>query len=126
MGWSGSTGPSGGGLAIDFVGMEGGGPLITCVGLSRASRPGDVRALGYAVLDASWMVNGIRVLERRDGSLTVRLPQQRTANGLKEVVRPLTAKDRAAITSAVLNAYAQLVRQPNLLSTVYHPLKEMV
>ena len=113
-------------MDIGLLDLEGGGPLITSVGLSRASRPGDVRALGYAVLDASWMVNGIRVLEQRDGSLTVRLPQQRTANGLKEVVRPLTAKDRAAITSAVLNAYAQLVRQPNLLSTVYYPLKEMI
>lgn len=126
MGWLGRASPRRGGLAIGFLDLEGGGPLITCVGLSRASRPGAVRALGYAILDDSWMVNGIRVLEQRDGSLTVRLPQQRTANGLKEVVRPLTAKDRAAITGAVLDAYAQLVRQANLLSTVYHPLKEMV
>ena len=99
--------------------------MITRVGLSRASRPGEVRALGYAVLDASWMVNGLRVLERPGGSLMVQMPQQRTANGLKEVVRPLTPKDRAAITTAVLAAYAQLRANPNLLSTVYVPtLKE--
>ena len=100
--------------------------MITRVGLSRASRPGEIRALGYAVLDGAWMVNGLRVLERPGGGLpSVRMPQQRTANGLKEVVRPLTPKDRAAITTAVLAAYAQLRANPNLLSTVYAPtLKE--
>jgi DNA-binding cell septation regulator SpoVG len=100
---------------------------ITRIGLRRAERPGPIKALGYAVLDNAWKLNGIRVVEEPHGHLWVRFPQQQTRAGeLKDVYRPLTPHDRAAIDAAVLGAYAQLRDQPDADLITYRPPRAAV
>lgn len=94
---------------------------ITRIGLRRAQRAGTLRAMGYAILDNSWKINGIRVVERPDGALAVRMPQQRTHAGLKDVAHPVTPSDRQAIHQAVLAAYAELRAHPEEDLVTYHP-----
>ena len=98
--------------------VEAGKPFLireVCVEISEVrispSKGGKVRAFVSIVLDDSFIVNDLRVLEGREGQLYVTMPARKTRNGqMRETAHPLNMETRKMIEERVLSEYADALK----------------
>jgi stage V sporulation protein G len=84
---------------------------ITEVRISPA-RGGKVKAFASIVIDDSFIVNDLRVMEGREGQVFVTMPGRKSRNGqMRDIAHPLDRETREKIETMVLEEYEQAVRQ---------------
>ena len=78
---------------------------VTEVRISPA-KGGKVRAFASVVFDDCFMVNDLRVIERREGQVFVTMPGRKTRNGqMRDIAHPLNSETREHIEQRVLEEY---------------------
>ncbi len=84
---------------------------ITEVRISPA-RGGKVKAFASIVIDDSFIINDLRVMEGREGQVFVTMPGRKSRNGqMRDIAHPLDRETRETIETMVLEEYEQAVRQ---------------
>lgn len=64
------------------------------------------KAFATATLDGEFVVHGLRVMEKDDGTLWVSMPARKDARGeFRDIFHPITREAREKIFRAVLEAY---------------------
>lgn len=82
--------------------------------MSKLEEGGSAKAIGTLVVNGEFVVNGVKVVEGGEKGLFVAMPQEKDFRGdYKDIVFPVTKEARAAIDTAVLNAYEQLAASPD-------------
>ncbi len=80
---------------------------ITEVRVSPA-KGGKVKAFVSIIIDDSFIVNDLRVMEGREGQLYVTMPARKTRNGqMRDTAHPLNAETREMIEERVLREYRE-------------------
>ena len=70
------------------------------------SKGGKVRAFASFVIDDSFIVNDLRVMEGREGQLFVTMPARKVRNGqMRDIAHPLNSDTRNGIEERVLREY---------------------
>lgn len=78
---------------------------ITEVRISPA-KGGKVRAFVSIIIDDSFIVNDLRVMEGREGQLFVTMPARKTRNGqMRDTAHPLNSETRQMIEERVLQEF---------------------
>lgn len=73
---------------------------------------GKVKAFAQVVIDGSFLVGDIRVLEGKEGTLHVAMPARRLRNGsFREVAHALTTEARRRLDEAILAEYRRVVEE---------------
>lgn len=72
--------------------------------------PGGVRAYASATIDGCLAIQGIRVMEGRQG-LFVSMPSRKVGDSYREICFPVTKEFREQLHESVLNAYQQAMTQ---------------
>lgn len=80
---------------------------ISDVRLRPAAAPGRVRAMAAIVIDGSFVVNDLRVVEGPRGLFVSMPSRRRAAGGYYDIAHPITPEAHACIQQAVLDAYAR-------------------
>lgn len=98
--------------------------------MSKLEGDGPAKAIGTLVVNGEFDVHGVMVKEGKNG-LFVSMPYEKKNGEYEDVVFPVTKEARAAINSAVLDAYEKLAASPektlknkiaapeNLVSAIY-------
>lgn len=82
---------------------------ITEVRISPA-KGGKVRAFVSIIIDDSFIVNDLRVMEGREGQVFVTMPARKTRNGqMRDTAHPLNSETRQVIEDCVLKEYHEAV-----------------
>lgn len=82
---------------------------VTEVRISPA-KGGKVRAFASIVIDDSFMVNDLRVMEGREGQFFVTMPARKARNGqLRDIAHPLNSETRKEIEDRVLTEFERAV-----------------
>ena len=79
------------------------------------SKGGKVRAFAQIVLDDCFVVGDIRILEGKEGVLSVAMPARRLRNGsFRDIAHPLNGETRRRFEESILAEYRRvLVEQGN-------------
>lgn len=74
------------------------------------SKGGKVKAFASFVIDDSFIVNDLRIMEGRDGQVFVTMPARKIRNGqMRDIAHPLNSDTRKLIEEQVLQEYHQAV-----------------
>jgi stage V sporulation protein G len=74
------------------------------------NKSGKVKAFASIVLDGCFLVGDIRVLEGKEGTLTVAMPSRRLRNGsFRDVAHPLNTDTRRRLEEAILAEFQRVV-----------------
>jgi stage V sporulation protein G len=74
------------------------------------SRGGKVKAFVSIVIDDSFVVNDLRVLEGREGQFFVTMPGRKSRNGqMRDIAHPLNTDTRQAIEDRILEEFEAAV-----------------
>lgn len=87
------------------------------------------KAIGTLVVNGEFAVHGVKVMEGNKG-LFVSLPAEKRGGDWEEIVFPVTKEARAALNSAVLDAYEKLAASPektlkNEIATPSEPVSKI-
>ncbi len=92
---------------------------VTEVRLS-PTKGGKIRAFASIVIDDSFIVNDLRIVEGREGQLFVTMPARKTRNGqMRDIAHPLNADTREDIERRVLAEYEEAVRNLSVPDPVH-------
>jgi len=73
------------------------------------SKGGKVKAFAQVVIDGSFLVGDIRVLEGKEGTVYVAMPSRRLRNGsFREVAHALNTETRRQLDEAILAEYRRV------------------
>ncbi len=76
------------------------------------NKGGKVRAFAQIVLDDCFLVGDIRILEGKEGTVTVSMPARRLRNGsFRDIAHPLNTETRRRLESAILGEYDRVVAE---------------
>lgn len=76
------------------------------------TRQGRVKAFVQVVFDNTLLVNDIRVMEGKEGTLYLAMPSRRLRNGsFKDVVHPLHPELRRQLEQAIFEEYERLANE---------------
>jgi stage V sporulation protein G len=74
------------------------------------NKGGKVKAFAQIVIDGSFLVGDIRVLEGKEGTVFLQMPSRRLRNGsFRDVAHPLNTEARRRLEEAVLLEYERVV-----------------
>ena len=74
------------------------------------TKGGKVRAFASIVIDDSFIVNDLRVMEGREGQLYVTMPARKARNGqMRDIAHPLNSETRKIVEDRVLEEYEAAV-----------------
>ena len=84
---------------------------ITGVRIFRVKGSGKIKAYANVSLGGEFVVHGVKVMERDDGTLWVSMPRQRSAadGQWRDVFHPVTSEARERLISGVLKAYEEFL-----------------
>ncbi len=75
------------------------------------AKGGKVRAFASIVIDDSFIVNDLRVLEGREGQFFVTMPARKARNGqMRDIAHPLNSETRKEIEDRVLEEFDRAVK----------------
>ncbi|MGE5235465.1 MAG: SpoVG family protein [Acidobacteriota bacterium] len=76
------------------------------------NKGGKVKAFASIVLDGCFMVGDIRVLEGKEGTVTVAMPSRRLRNGsFRDIAHPLNTETRRRLEEAILTEYERAITE---------------
>jgi stage V sporulation protein G len=79
------------------------------INLNKGSK---VKAFAQIVLDGCFLVGDIRVLEGREGTVTVSMPSRRLRNGsFRDIAHPLNTETRRRLETSILAEYERVVAE---------------
>jgi stage V sporulation protein G len=76
------------------------------------NKGGKVKAFAQVVIDGSFLVGDIRVLEGKEGTVYVAMPSRRLRNGsFRDIAHPLNTETRRHLDEAILAEYQKVVTE---------------
>jgi stage V sporulation protein G len=76
------------------------------------NKGGRVKAFVQVIIDGCFLVGDIRVLEGKEGTVTVAMPSRRLRNGsFRDIVHPLNTDTRRKLEGAVIDAYERTLAE---------------
>ena len=74
------------------------------------NKGGKVKAFAQIVLDGCFLLGDIRVLEGKEGTVSVAMPSRRLRNGsFRDIAHPLNSETRRRLDEAILGEYSRVV-----------------
>jgi stage V sporulation protein G len=76
------------------------------------NKGGKVKAFAQVILDGCFLVGDIRVLEGKEGTVTLAMPSRRLRNGsFRDIAHPLNTETRRKLDEVVLGEYQRVVKE---------------
>jgi stage V sporulation protein G len=76
------------------------------------NKGGKVKAFAQVVIDGSFLVGDIRVLEGKEGTVYVAMPSRRLRNGsFRDIAHPLNTETRRRLDEAIIGEYQRVVAE---------------
>jgi len=76
------------------------------------NKGGKVKAFAQIILDGCFVVGDIRVLEGKEGTVTLSMPSRRLRNGsFRDIAHALNSETRRKLDEVVLNEYQRVVKE---------------
>ena len=76
------------------------------------NKGGKVKAFAQVVLDGCFLLGDIRILEGKEGTVTVAMPSRRLRNGsYRDIAHPLNTDTRRRFDEAVLHEYQRVLEE---------------
>lgn len=76
------------------------------------NKGGKVKAFAQIVIDGCFLVGDIRVLEGKEGTVTVAMPSRRLRNGgFRDITHPLNTETRRRVDEAILTEFRRVIEE---------------
>jgi stage V sporulation protein G len=76
------------------------------------NKGGKVKAFAQIVIDGSFLVGDIRVLEGKEGTVMLQMPSRRLRNGsFRDIAHPLNSDTRRRLEELVLAEYERVIAE---------------
>ncbi len=76
------------------------------------NKGGKVKAFAQIVIDASFLVGDIRIIEGKEGTVLVQMPSRRLRNGsFRDVAHPLNTDVRRRLEEVILSEYGRVIAE---------------
>ena len=81
------------------------------------NKGGKVKAFAQIIIDGSFLVGDIRVLEGREGLVYVAMPSRRLRSGsFRDIAHPLNTEARRRLDEAIIHEYERTVAERGALT----------
>jgi stage V sporulation protein G len=76
------------------------------------NKGGKVKAFAQIVIDGSFLVGDIRVLEGKEGTVLLQMPSRRLRSGsFRDIAHPLNTETRRRVEEAILTEYERVIAE---------------
>ena len=76
------------------------------------NKGGKVKAFAQVIFDGCFLLGDIRILEGKEGTVTVAMPSRRLRNGsYRDIAHPLNTETRRRFDEAVLREYERVLEE---------------